>query len=611
MSLFQCLLWITLLSAISRASITPDFDLTNIADDLLATIPGKCLLHKDAAIENETVFPKKTDLIKAENVIDVDTNVTGHAINITCHIDADERPWNWTTFQEVTNSLAETHSGFSIELVIICSQGGSVVMKRPHEARLLRSLSILGCVIRSYDVLNPRMIITPNSDLEKITLENCVLFIRLSEILEEIKKQHEPDCFVNPRLVYYRQYNLTGSHSVDVRLTINDSTLLKQYQKRNCLCPNLQYLELSGHAVPEGENYISLFFPVRSSQPLFPNLTALVLTGNKMKSVPYQLYADKWWTLFGALEKLDLSGNSITSLPFRNRQPEQTNPFLFVNMNSNAIESITEDEIRDLTVFWPNSVSLANNPIVCNCSMYEVASFLKVTAKEDNPWKFIYGRLGNSIECAYPANLTGVTLLDLTNYAMCDNELGYTKEFEKYIALICGVVIGHFLIIALVLRYRKKSRFATDRRVSYQSPSKSLDNKMYDAFISYSSLDETWVMGHLYKFLESKEFHVCLHHKDFIPGACISENIINSIEKSRHTVLVLSPNFLCSEWCLLEFRKAFQQTLADKNGHLIVVVKESVDLVSLENDMRHFIQTYTYLPLSDSHFWEKLNRSLT
>ncbi|OWF49712.1 Protein toll [Mizuhopecten yessoensis] len=582
---------------------------TTIAMELTARIPGKCHLQNQAEAESERKHSKQEQMNNWQRVAVGEPNLIRNTLNITCEVDGGKGRWNWTRFQEVTDSFAEAHNGFYIGLTIVCSGNGSITMERPHQARLLWSLSILGCFIHSYNVLNTAMLNRPQNDLNILTLENCVLVIRLSELMKEIKKHHEPDCLINPSLVYYRQHNLSAIPEWDIRITMNDSVALEQHKEKTCRCPALKHLELSGHN-PNNFSYIDSFFPAPRSPPLYPNLKVLILTRNNLMTAPYHLYTDKWWAQFGALEKIDLSHNRITSLSFRKKQPVMTSPWLTVDLSNNSIESITLGEVKGLDEFWPNSLSLANNPFVCNCSLNDVVTFLKNRMRTSQPRRYINEILGNSIECVNPTNMIGIKLLDLTKYSACDNESGPSMDLDKYITMICGVVTGLALLIVLVLWYRRcKTQSAVT--VSYQSTSESDDDKTYDAFISYSSLDETWVMGELYSFLESHAFHVCLHHKDFIPGACISENIINSIDKSRHTILVLSPNFLGSEWCLLEFRKAFQQSLVEKTGHLIVVVKESVDLVSLEKDMRHFIETHTYLSLGDSRFWDKLNRSLT
>lgn len=45
---------------------------------------------------------------------------------------------------------------------------------------------------------------------------------------------------------------------------------------------------------------------------------------------------------------------------------------------------------------------------------------------------------------------------------------------------------------------------------------------------------------------------LCLHKRDFLPGQWILDNIMNSMERSRRTIFVLSENFVRSDWCRYE-----------------------------------------------------------
>ena len=54
-----------------------------------------------------------------------------------------------------------------------------------------------------------------------------------------------------------------------------------------------------------------------------------------------------------------------------------------------------------------------------------------------------------------------------------------------------------------------------------------------------------------------------IHHRDFLPGSILEETIRESIDRSRFTVLVLSPDFLASNWCLLEKQVARNRIISE------------------------------------------------
>lgn len=141
------------------------------------------------------------------------------------------------------------------------------------------------------------------------------------------------------------------------------------------------------------------------------------------------------------------------------------------------------------------------------------------------------------------------------------------------------------------------------------------ENKRYDAFIAYSQSDINWVIYTLAKRLENPEsgqrFTLCLHHRDFMVGAAISDNIVQSVESSRHTIIVVSKNFLRSEWCRLEFRVALHQSLLEKKRHLIIILLEDIPTSEFEPELKRCMQTLTYVKADDRWFWDKLVYALS
>ena len=74
----------------------------------------------------------------------------------------------------------------------------------------------------------------------------------------------------------------------------------------------------------------------------------------------------------------------------------------------------------------------------------------------------------------------------------------------------------------------------------------------YDAFISYSHKDEEWVVGILLPRLETTGIKACIDFRDFEAGIASLVNMENAVELSRHTIAVLTPNWIESEWADFE-----------------------------------------------------------
>lgn len=132
--------------------------------------------------------------------------------------------------------------------------------------------------------------------------------------------------------------------------------------------------------------------------------------------------------------------------------------------------------------------------------------------------------------------------------------------------------------------------------------------KIYDAFVSYSGSDHQWVVNTLQERLEHHDppYKLCIHHRDFVVGAPIQENILNSVDQSKRMLMVLSRNFLKSEWCLLEFRAAHRKVLEDRMNYLIIILFDGINMDELDDEMKLYMRTNTYLSVSNKWFWEKL-----
>lgn len=150
------------------------------------------------------------------------------------------------------------------------------------------------------------------------------------------------------------------------------------------------------------------------------------------------------------------------------------------------------------------------------------------------------------------------------------------------------------------------------------------ENCKYDAFISYNSSDEMWVMDQLLPNLEGKDssFKLCLHHRDFEPGRYILDNIVSAVYSSRKTVCVVSKNFLSSEWCSLEIQLASYRLFDEHRDVLLLVLLEPLSdrQLSSYHRMRKVMLKKTYLQWpgtecvdptqSQELFWNQLRRAI-
>ncbi|XP_056141843.1 toll-like receptor 21 [Lampris incognitus] len=150
------------------------------------------------------------------------------------------------------------------------------------------------------------------------------------------------------------------------------------------------------------------------------------------------------------------------------------------------------------------------------------------------------------------------------------------------------------------------------------------ENCKYDAFISYNSSDEHWVLDQLLPNLEGNvsSFKLCLHHRDFELGRDIVDNIVSAVYSSRKTICVVSRNFLRSEWCSLEIQLASYRLFDEHRDVLLLVFLEPIPerQISSYHRMRKVMLKKTYLQWPDPEcndpakaqdlFWNHLRKAL-
>jgi hypothetical protein len=102
----------------------------------------------------------------------------------------------------------------------------------------------------------------------------------------------------------------------------------------------------------------------------------------------------------------------------------------------------------------------------------------------------------------------------------------------------------------------------------------------FDVFISYSHADQAWVENELLRRLEIAGLRACIDHRDFAAGAPIATEIERAIRESRKTILVLSPDYLKSQWA--EYESLIVQTAgpSNRNRRLVPVLHKPCKLPS-------------------------------
>jgi tetratricopeptide (TPR) repeat protein len=108
----------------------------------------------------------------------------------------------------------------------------------------------------------------------------------------------------------------------------------------------------------------------------------------------------------------------------------------------------------------------------------------------------------------------------------------------------------------------------------------SLPDHKYDVFISYSHADRGWVWGELLPRLEESELKVIIDDRDFEIGVPRLTNIERAVDDSRHTLIVLTPDWIESQWTEFESLLAGAADPAGRRRRLVPIVLKPCNLPS-------------------------------
>jgi len=100
----------------------------------------------------------------------------------------------------------------------------------------------------------------------------------------------------------------------------------------------------------------------------------------------------------------------------------------------------------------------------------------------------------------------------------------------------------------------------------------------YDAFISYSHTDRAWVWDELLPRLERAGLRVCIDDRDFEIGVPSLVNMERAVDNSQHTLVVLTPTWIKSEWTEFESLLAGTADPAGRRRKLIPLMLKSCKL---------------------------------
>ena len=171
-------------------------------------------------------------------------------------------------------------------------------------------------------------------------------------------------------------------------------------------------------------------------------------------------------------------------------------------------------------------------------------------------------------------------------------------------------LVASLLAVIIVVAFSVFFRWRFMLEVSWYKP-RSVDDEIeyeFDSFVVYNKHDKNWVKNELCRNLElnnppgveevpaSREpdcYKLCYHHRDFIIGMHIIDNITEAFDKSRTTLVAMSNAALRGNWWQLELQMAVQTAVARRTNSLLFVFLEPLEGRLVTPQLRRILNTYT------------------
>ena len=378
-------------------------------------------------------------------------------------------------------------------------------------------------------------------------------------------------------------------------------------------CSQLTELDISG--TREFEEHVFNSSIVNNLS--IPSLQTLKMASSKLKSFKQVLFIKA-----PQLKILDIHDNKITVI-----ESEDVSAFpclISLNVESNSLLTLSglqrlfhletlkagANQIttipKFLLTFRNRSTSLkildlSNNPFQCTCDLeHFIKWILSDTSTQLLPGQYL---------CALPESVEGKSITEI--------ELDCRSPTAFYLSISIPSAILLIFVIILLFRYQwhiKYKLFLLYRRY-HALPENNNNLEMldfhYQAYVSYdenSAEDDAWVMNELQPNMERdpEPLLLCIKRRDFTPGRFLLDSINESINHSRKTILVLSKNFVASEWCYYEMQMAQMKLLDDNLDVLILVLLENIPERKITMSLRQLLCRKEYLKWPNDRFGQRL-----
>ena len=332
-----------------------------------------------------------------------------------------------------------------------------------------------------------------------------------------------------------------------------------------------------------------------------PKLRILDLSSNQIETIDRDFEL-----LYPKIKYLSLDNNDLISF----HGLEQLTFLRILHAADNQISDVPLWLFSEEAGSSLETLHLSGNPFECSC---DIEHFRKWILSD----KYVNLIPGEYI-CASPGSLTeySITSIDLDCRSYLSFYLKISIPFVLLFCTLCYILVRYrwHIKYKLVLLYRKYLPFP-DNNIDIE-----MEQMQYHAYVAHneeSPFDNAWVMNYLKPNMEEgpEPLRLCIKSRDFIPGRSIIDSINDGIHQSRKTILVLSQNFVDSNWCYHEMQMAQMKFLDDNLDVLVLVLLGDIPENKITLSLRLLLCKKEYFKWQNDRagqrlFWQRLRQEI-
>lgn len=380
----------------------------------------------------------------------------------------------------------------------------------------------------------------------------------------------------------------------------------------------------------------------------FQNFTSLEVLNLHSNYFGHIIFNDGKPFVFSKLRKLQVLDLSFAYITYMTRNALfgltklttlylQSNPFadfdvdiskmtdlMYINFSSTNLKTLDYEITQTLDSIRKNSTNLTIeftvNALSCVCSNLDFLKWMTSTPVTLN---------SSGITCAFiDGSEKAVKSLKDEYYKLQRECISNTGLLFIVISTTLLLLIA--IICAIVFRFRWKLRYLYYSAILHYREIETKecedDSFEYDVFVSYAHEDHTFVVEVLHPHLRKHGMKVHIHGLHFVAGEYISSNIVNAVQSSRRTLVIVTQPHINSKWCKFEVEMANMEQVHTGRRVLLFLMKG--DNVNLTAQMLYHIKNNTYIAFPKSSgdgdegegeegdaemqvFWSKLVSDLT